>query len=186
MEPSKFEPFFHVTLVTQMSLGVLGSRNALTKQIIQNEILNPILDDIEKPIKKVILPEDTLSSTYIECWANRKDIPVELVKSDWTMNGKRAGVFRDLQIEKQSTVLLVFEGPRSRYYLDLAERIAKKRPDCPIYVVEANSVTPVLLEVDYTSRYTVSEKDEKDILTIPKMFATSGNKAKKCLINDDL
>lgn len=165
-----------------MSLGVLGSRNALTKQIMQNEILNPILDDMEKPIKKVILPEDTLSSTYIECWANRKDIEVEFVKSDWTMHGKRAGVFRDLQIEKQSNVLLVFEGPRSRYYLDLAEKIAKRRPECPIYVVEASSVTPVLLEVDYTSKHTISEKDEKDILTIPKMFG----KAKKCLINDDL
>jgi len=164
-----------------MSLGVLGSRSALTKQIMQNEILNPILDDIGKQIKKVILPDDTLSSTYIECWANRKDIQVELVKSDWTMNGKRAGVFRDLQIEKQSTVLLVFEGPRSRYYLDLAERIAKRRPDCPIYVVEAKSVTPVLLEIDFTPRNAISEKEEKDILTLPKMF----KKQIECLISDE-
>jgi hypothetical protein len=102
------------------------------------------------------------------------------------MNGKRAGVFRDLQIEKQSNVLLVFEGPRSRYYLDLAERIAKKRPECPIYVVEANSVTPVLLEVDFTPRNAISEKDEKEILTIPKMFSNSSKKPKPCLINDDL
>jgi hypothetical protein len=164
-----------------MFLGVLGSRSAITKQIMQNEILNPILDDIGKQIKKVILPDDTLSSTYIECWANRKDIEVELVKSDWTMNGKRAGVFRDLQIEKQSTVLLVFEGPRSRYYLDLAERIAKRRPDCPIYVVEAKSITPVLLEVDFTLRNSISEKEEKDILTLPKMF----KKQIECLIRDE-
>ena len=164
-----------------MFLGVLGSRSAITKQIMQNEILNPILDDIGKQIKKVILPDDTLSSTYIECWANRKDIEVELVKSDWTMNGKRAGVFRDLQIEKQSTVLLVFEGPRSRYYLDLAERIAKRRPDCPIYVVEAKSITPVLLEVDFTLRNSISEKEEKDILTLPKMF----KKQIECLISDE-
>ena len=164
-----------------MFLGVLGSRSAITKQIMQNEILNPILDDIGKQIKKVILPDDTLSSTYIECWANRKDIEVELVKSDWTLNGKRAGVFRDLQIEKQSTVLLVFEGPRSRYYLDLAERIAKRRPDCPIYVVEAKSITPVLLEVDFTLRNSISEKEEKDILTLPKMF----KKQIECLISDE-
>jgi len=149
----------------------------------QNEILNPILDDMEKPIKKVILPEDTLSSTYIECWANRKDIQVDYMKSDWTNYGKRAGVFRDLQIEKQSSVILVFEGPRSRYYLDLAEKIAKRRPDCPIYVVEASSVTPVLLEVDFTNKRSISDKDEKEILTIPKMFAKN---SQKCLINDDL
>jgi len=163
-----------------MSLGVLGSRNALTKQIMQSEILNPILDDIQKPIKRVLLPEDTLSSTYIECWATRKDIEVEYMKSDWTNYGKKAGVLRDAQIEKKSSVLLVFEGPRSRYYLDLAERIAKRRPDCPVYVVEATSVTPVLLEID--TQFSVTDKEEKDILTIPKMFST---KAAKCLISDD-
>jgi len=160
-------------------LGVLGSRNAITKQIMQSEILNPILDDLEKPIKKVYLPEETLSSTYIECWATRQDITVEYVKSDWINYGKKAGVLRDSQIEKNSTVLLVFEGPRSRYYLDLAERIAKRRPKCPIYVVSATSVTPVLLEVDFT----VTAKEEKDILTIPKMFAKN---ATKCLIDDEL
>jgi hypothetical protein len=164
-----------------MSLGVLGYRSAITKQIMQNEILNPILDDIGRSIKKVILPDDTLSSTYIECWASRKDIQVDLIKSDWTNYGKRAGVFRDAEIEKQSNILLVFEGPRSRYYLDLAERIAKKRPNCPIYVVEATSVNPVLLEVDHSSRNTITDKEEKEILTIPKMFGNA--KAKKCLID---
>jgi hypothetical protein len=157
-------------------LGVLGSRNAITKQIIQSEILIPILDDLDQEIVKVILPEEPLSSTYIECWANRQNIPVTMMKSDWVTNGKRAGVFRDSQIEKSSNVFLVFEGPRSRYYLNLAEKIAKRRPECPVYVVSANSVTPVLLDVDPV---TITEKEEKDILTIPKMFS------KQCLINDD-
>jgi hypothetical protein len=44
-------------------LGVLGSRNAITKQIMQTEILNPILDDLAEPLKKVILPEEPISST---------------------------------------------------------------------------------------------------------------------------
>jgi hypothetical protein len=157
-------------------LGVLGSRNAITKQIIQSEILNPISDDLDKEIVKIILPDEPLSSTYIECWANRQNIPAIMMKSDWVTNGKRAGVLRDLQIEKSSNVFLVFEGPRSRYYLNLAERIAKRRPECPVYVVSANSVTPVLLDVDPV---TITEKEEKDILTIPKMFS------KQCLINDD-
>jgi hypothetical protein len=157
-------------------LGVLGSRNAITKQIMQSEILNPILDHLGEPFKKVILPEEPVSSTYIQCWANRQDIDVTLLKSDWTAHGKKAGVLRDSQIEKSSNVILVFEGPRSRYYLSLAERIAKRRPECPVYVVEANSVTPILLDVDPV---TITEKEEKDILTIPKMFS------KMCMIKDD-
>jgi hypothetical protein len=160
------------------TLGVLGARNSMTKQIIQNEILNPILDDLNTPVKKIIAPEEHLSSTFIECWAIRHEIPVEMLKSDWLNYGKKAGVLRDAQIEKQSSALLVFEGPRSRYYLELAERIAKRRHDCPVYVVQADSQVPVLLEIDVSTRYTITEKEEKDILTIPKMFA-------KCLITDD-
>lgn len=160
-------------------LGVIGSRSALTKQIIQHEILNPILDDLGGDLSRVICPEEPLSSTFIECWADRKGIPVTTLKSEWITYGKKAGVMRDYQIEKNSSALLVFEGPRSRFYLDMAEKIAKRRLSCPVYVVAADSVTPVLLEVDYS----VTVKEEAEILTIPKMFGLSSKKV-KCLIED--
>ena len=156
-------------------LGVLGARNALTKQIMQDEILNPILDDIGKKPANILLPAEPLSSAYIECWAGRQEIKVELLKSDWIRNGRRAGVIRDAYIEKESTVLLIFEGPKSRYYLDLAERIAKKGKT--VYVVAANSVSPVLLEVEQAIH--VTECEETAILTLPKMWSV------KCLIQDD-
>lgn len=164
-------------------LGVLGARNALTKQIMQDEILGPILDDLPNKPVKILLPAEPLSSTFIECWATRNGIPVDLIKSDWIRNGRRAGVLRDAAIEKEATAFLIFEGPKSRYYLDLAERIAKKysAPIRPVYVVQANSVSPVLLEVDREAHITVSEKDEKDILTLPAMWS----KQTPCLITDD-
>jgi hypothetical protein len=83
---------------------------------------------------------------------------------------------RDLQIQKECNAFLVFEGPKSRYYLDLATRIAKNK-GCPVYVVEAKTVSPVLLEVDQV--IDINEKDEADILTLTKMWST------KCLITDD-
>ena len=151
-------------------LGVLGARNTLTKQIIQDEILNPILDDLKLKPKKVLVPSEPMSSTYIECWATRNGIDVQAVKSDWILSGKRAGILRDAQIEKESTALLIFEGPKSRYYLDLAERIARRRPECRVYVVEAKSVSPVLLEVDSNTTYAIKDEDEAQILTLPKMW----------------
>ena len=163
-------------------LGVLGARNALTKQMMQDEILGPILDDLTIKPSKILLPSEPLSSTYIECWAGRQDIPVDLIKSDWVRNGRRAGVLRDASIEKGSTAFLIFEGPKSRYYLDLAERIAKKQSG-PVYVVTANSVSPVLLEVDRVTQVTVSEEEEKAILTLPKMWSSKSQT--KCLIVDD-
>jgi hypothetical protein len=164
-------------------LGVLGARNALTKQIMQDEILNPILDDLGKKPAKILLPAEPLSSAYIECWATRQEIPVELIKSDWAKNGRRAGVLRDAFIEKESTAFLIFEGPKSRYYLDLAERIAKKRGNSiPVYVVNAMSVSPVLLEIDQATQFAVTEDQEKAILTLPKMWSRTPT---KCLILDD-
>jgi len=164
-----------------MSLGILGSRGSITKQIMHDEIIIPIMDDLKgqgKNINRVILPEEPLSSAFIDCWAKRQNISVDLIKSDWATHGRRAGVFRDAMIEKSSNVLLVFEGPKSRYYLELAERIAKRRPECLVYLVEAKDISPILLEVDDAVRFKVTEKEEKEILTIPKMFA-------KCLIKDD-
>jgi hypothetical protein len=165
-----------------MILGILGARNAITKQIMQDEILNPIMDDLSEKPSKIILPAEPISSTYVECWATRNDIPVELIKSDWIHDGRRAGVVRDYRIEKESSVFIVFEGPKSRYYLDFAERIAKKRSDTRVYVVNANSISPILLEVDQVKEMSVSEKEEKEILTLPKLWAKN---AEKCLILDD-
>ena len=174
-------------------LGILGARNAITKQIMQDEILNPILDDLGKnQIKKILLPSEPLSSTYIECWAQRQGIPTMPLKSDWVNNGRRAGVVRDAQIQKECSAFLIFEGPKSRYYLDLAERIAKRHgSDVRVYVVESKSISPVLLQADQESRFTIDEVSEKEMLTIPKagvntlpkMWSTS--QTTKCLIEDD-
>ena len=167
------------TAVMSIILGILGSRNAITKQILQDEILNPILDDLEKPPTNVIAPSEPLSSTFIECWATRSNIPIQMVKSDWVKNGRRAGVLRDAQIEKECNTFLIFEGPKSRYYLDLAERIAKKRSSSKVYVVHANSVSPVLLEVEQ-AKHDIDPEVEKEILTLPSMW-----KQTKCLLTDD-
>ena len=148
----------------QHILGILGARNSLTKQILQDEILNPILDDLGKNPAKILLPSEPLTSTFIECYATRNDIPCAMLKSDWIQHGRRAGIMRDAKIEKEATAFLIFEGPKSRYYLDLAERIAKRRPGCRVYVVEAKSVSPVLLEVDTATRYMISDEIEAEIL----------------------
>ena len=176
--------FYTMAKVNTCILGVLGAKNTITKQIIQDEILNPVLDDLGKKPTKILMPSEPISSSYIECWASRQDIPTNLVKSDWIRNGRRAGVLRDAQIEKESNAFLLFEGPKSRYYLDLAERIAKKRPGCSVYVVASGSVSPVLLEVEQVAaRVNIMEDEEKEILTLPKMW--SSTKSTPCLITDD-
>jgi hypothetical protein len=148
-------------------LGVLGARNELTKQILQDEILNPILDDLGGTITRLVLPADSLCSTFIECWANRKDIPCASVKSDFINYGRKASVMRDLRIEKESSVFLVFEGPRSRYYLNKAEQIAKRYPERRVYIVHSNDICPTLLEVEAPKGIPIADDTEAELLKKP-------------------
>jgi len=177
-------------MTTEMVLGILGARNSITKQIIQDEILNPVLNDLMDSTKtknrpvRILIPSEPLSSTYVECWAERLGIEVHSVKSDWVRHGRRAGILRDAHIENECNVFIVFEGPKSRYYLDLAERIAKRKIGSKVYAVSANSVSPVLLEIEQASRYAIDDKEESDILTLPKIWSKSTTTT-KCLIEDD-
>ena len=157
-----------------VTLGVLGAKNSISKQILQNEILDPILNDLSSKPVRMFLPAEPISSAFAEGWAGRHDIPVELVKSDFVKHGRKASILRDASIEKACSVLVVFEGPRSRYYMDLAERIAKRNPDKLIYVVEAKDVSPVLLEVEQVKPMFISDEVEEQILkqvnTLDKMW----------------
>ncbi len=147
-----------------MSWGILGSRNHLTKQIIQDKILTPILHDVGSMPSEIILPSEPLSSSYIECWAIRNEIPVTMKKSNWVQYGKKAGILRDAEIQKEAGILIVFEGPRSRFYLTLAERLLRKNPFRRIYVVESKSVSPILLEIE--TKYMIQDEEEEDILRV--------------------
>jgi hypothetical protein len=169
-------------------LGVLGARNDLTKQILQTEILNPILDDLGGKLTRIVLPADSLCSTFIECWAGRMDIPCVSVKSDFINYGRKASVMRDLRIEKECTAFIVFEGPRSRYYLNKAEQIAKRYSDRRIYVVHANDASPTLLELEAPKGIEVSEGTEAELLKKPGADRTLKDMwgfTPKCLLVDD-
>ena len=144
--------------------GILGARNSLTKQIIQDEILSSILRDVGSMPSKILLPSEPLSSSFIECWATRNEIPVCMKKSNWVQYGRKAGILRDAEIQKEADILIVFEGPRSRFYLTLAERLLRKNPSRHIYVIESKSVSPILLEIE--TKYMIQDEQEEDILRV--------------------
>lgn len=144
--------------------GILGARNSLTKQIIQDEILSPILRDVGSMPSRILLPSEPLSSSFIECWAIRNEIPVSMKKSNWVQYGRKAGILRDAEIQKEASILIVFEGPKSRFYLTLAERLLRKNPFRRIYVIESKSVSPILLEIE--TKYMIQDEQEEDILRV--------------------
>jgi hypothetical protein len=108
-------------------LGILGQRQDLSRDQI-SDILNAITEDLP-PINKIICPEEGTSSIHIETWADNNKIPFQSCKSDWTTNGKASRAIRDKHIETEAKFFLIFIGPRSDYYKQVAERIALKEGD---------------------------------------------------------
>lgn len=108
------------------ALGVFGTRNKVSRESI-TAALNAIMDELptEKPTH-IYLPTEGDSSGYIMDWAADQHIQTTSFVNDWHINGKRARVFRDNAIQRDSTVFLCFLTARSDYYEKYAHTLAKR------------------------------------------------------------
>ena len=106
-------------------LGILGARANMTYEQIQEQIIEPALTLWGVP-DEVLLPAQGESSYTIQSWATTKEIPVSLVTADWTLQGAKAGFFRDARIQRDSTHLILLQGPRSTALATLAARLKRK------------------------------------------------------------
>ena len=106
-------------------LGILGARANMTYEQIQEQIIEPALTLWGVP-DEVLLPAQGESSYTIQSWATTKEIPVSLVTADWTLQGAKAGFYRDARIQRDSTHLILLQGPRSTALSTLAARLKRK------------------------------------------------------------
>jgi len=112
-------------LTKRIVLGVLGSRSNIRYEDVITNLLTPMLETWGTP-DEILLPANGDSSFVIQSWAELKGIPVTLVTCDWVRNGKRAGIFRDTKIQRESSHLLLLQGPRSNALSGLAARLRRK------------------------------------------------------------
>jgi hypothetical protein len=106
-------------------LGFLGKRSNIRYEDIEIQILEPIIREWGKP-DEIIIPAEGESSYAIQLWAQKNGISIQLVGCDWLAYGRRASMMRDSQIQRESTHLVMIQGPRSNSYSTLAERLRKK------------------------------------------------------------
>lgn len=121
-------------MVKPLLLGVIGSRADATQQKLIEDVMNPILSDLGKPPETVILPEEGTSSIYLSDWAESLKIPTRIYEADWHRHQRRAKLFRDLRIQEESTLFLIFLNKRSNSNETLAHRLARK--GFTVYTVE--------------------------------------------------
>jgi hypothetical protein len=107
-------------------LGIIGSRNDMNQTEITEEILLLILQELERPPDRVILPSEGTSSIFISDWADTLNISCQIYEADWTRHHRRAKMVRDFRIQSESTHFLVFLNKRSEFNEKLANRLAKQ------------------------------------------------------------
>jgi hypothetical protein len=103
-------------------LGVLGtsSDSYWTPTRLQEDVLYPILAELERLPDALVLPAEGIVNTYISAWAEKQHLPLTPIQADWQKLGRKAAILRDSRILKDSTHLVLFLGPRS----DKLEKVA--------------------------------------------------------------
>lgn len=133
--------------VKPIILGVLGKHESIKKQTIHDEILHPLVSVLGRLPDKIIGPEEGISSAYISIWADRNEIPIQMLNADWRKLQRKAGILRDARILKESTHLVIFQGPRSKIYEQTAIREVKKGKQVFIVDHESQEIAELSVEV---------------------------------------
>ena len=107
-------------------LGVLGTRSNIRYDEFVEQILAPVVEAWGTP-DEIVLPADGESTQVVQSWAAQQKIPLRLIASDWARHGKRAGILRDSQIQREASHFVLLQGPRSNALSTLATRLEQKR-----------------------------------------------------------
>jgi threonine synthase len=127
VDPRSLSPLLKTPQPARVVFGFLGTRSSLTYEDMEGQILAPAMEAWGTP-DELILPAEGDSSQALMAWATRRQIPCRIVASDWALQGRRAGLLRDARIQRESTHLILLQGPRSTALSALARRLIKKRP----------------------------------------------------------
>jgi hypothetical protein len=120
------DPFGEVLEVPKpFFLGVLGSHEGATQERIE-EIMILLLQCFEHIPQRIILPSEGRNNMYISDWADRHKIITQIYDADWHRHNRRARIFRDTRIMKESTHFLIFLNKRSEGNEKLALRLSKQ------------------------------------------------------------
>lgn len=111
---------------TPIIIGIFGYTNKVSENDIQDNILTPILEKLERLPDKILIPNEGNSSIYIQNWSESLHIKTNVFISDWSKNGKIAQIIRDDRIAKECTHALVFLSNKTDRLHKLSKKLSKK------------------------------------------------------------
>jgi hypothetical protein len=107
-------------------LGIFGCKNKMPQSQISEQIINPMLEKLQRMPDRLLIPSEGDSSLYIQDWAESMNIPCSIFYPDWKKMGKRAQIMRDIKIQSECTHALIFLSNKTNRYKKISESMAKK------------------------------------------------------------
>lgn len=151
--------------ITESNLSIIGSRSFDNFTYAKRKIID-IITKNKISITKIISGGANGADKIAEMFAQKYNIPIEVIKADWE-TGKQAGVIRNTEIIKKSDCVIAFWDGESKGTLDSINKA--KRAGKKLFVID---ISPEAINegvrVDGEDNYVFDfNKDEKeDILTL--------------------
>jgi len=110
-------------LKDNMKIAVIGSRNFTDYVLLENELLG-----IKDKIDLIISGGAKGADAFAEKWALKNNIPIEVIKPDWNIYGKAAGVVRNRLIIESCTYCYAFWDNKTKgtlYSINYCKKLLK-------------------------------------------------------------
>jgi hypothetical protein len=153
-------------------VGILGA-SAAYNEIHMRQLTQTIEQLWGKP-DRVLFQQSGYSTMYIDAWAEDNNIPVTIIKPEWTTYGPRACAMVNSRIEKESTHIVIIRSPRAKSdkMIQKAEQLSsKKSKECLVLVGTESDGSAII------DQYEVPAKEKKSTgpanADIRKMFLTA-------------
>ncbi len=121
----KFSDLSPIEAPQLIILGIFGNWTKITENELQEDILNPVVQELGRVPDRILIPTEGVTSIYIQEWAESMKISYQMYQADWKNSGRSAQILRDNRIRKECTHALVFLSPRSDKLEKSAEAMAK-------------------------------------------------------------
>lgn len=161
-------------MLNENNLAIIGSRGFNNFTHAKKEILKLITNN-HISITKIISGGADGTDKIAEIFAEKFNIPVEIIKPDWS-KGKQAGVIRNSEIIKKSDVIIAFWDGKSKGTLDSINKAKKYNKRIFVIKIDPNSINEGIRmdnNDDFVFDYKKDNKDDILKLKYNKEYLTT-------------
>jgi hypothetical protein len=121
-----------------MKVAIVGSRTFINYNLFTNT-MDKLSDSGLFEVTEIISGGAKGVDTLAERYANEKGIPITVIKPDWELHGKSAGMIRNGEIIRQTEMVVAFWDGKSRGTRNTIGRAMQAQMTC--FIINTNRLS---------------------------------------------